>query len=217
MTFIKICGIKNEEDALATAEAGADFIGLVFAASPRQVTPALAVKITTALKKNKARAKSVGVFVNAPAPTVRKIADACHLDWIQLSGDESWEYGAELGRPMIKVIKFSRNEPLEAVGRQMNDGKKMMGKNKYMFLLDSSTADKYGGTGMTFDWNLAKPIAERFPVIIAGGLNPGNVGRAIKLIKPWGVDVSTGVETKGAKDMKKIIQFIEAVNEADET
>jgi len=217
MTFIKICGIKNEEDALATAEAGADFIGLVFAASPRQVTPALAVKIKTALKKNKARAKSVGVFVNAPAPTVRKIADACHLDWIQLSGDESWEYGAELGRPMIKVIKFSRNEPLEAVGRQMNDGKKIMGKNKYMFLLDSSTADKYGGTGITFDWKLAKPIAERFPVIIAGGLNPGNVGRVIKLIKPWGVDVSTGVETKGAKDMKKIIQFIEAVNEADET
>ena len=215
MTYIKICGIKNEEDALVTAEAGADFIGLVFATSPRQVTPALAAKITTALKKTKTKAKSVGVFVNTPAPTVRKIADACHLDWVQLSGDESWEYGAELGRPLIKVIKVNQNERPESIGRQMNDGKKIMGKNEHMFLIDTTSEDKYGGTGITFNWNLAQPIAEKYPVIIAGGLNAGNVGRAIKLIKPWGVDVSTGVETKGAKDMKKIIRFIEAVREAD--
>jgi phosphoribosylanthranilate isomerase len=90
-----------------------------------------------------------------------------------------------------------------------------MGEQKHMFLLDSSDNEKYGGTGRTFDWNLAKLVAEKFPVIIAGGLNPENVGRVIKLIKPWGVDVSTGVETKGAKDVKKIIKFIEAVRDAD--
>jgi phosphoribosylanthranilate isomerase len=215
MTAIKICGIKNEEDALATAEASADFIGLVFATSPRQVTPALAGKITAALKKSKAKAKAVGIFVNMPAPTVRKIADACHLDWVQLSGDESWEYCVELSRPVIKVIKVSKNYQPEPVGKLLTYGMDIIGGQKHIFLLDANEKDKYGGTGMTFDWNLAKPIVEKFPIIIAGGLNPGNVGRAIKLIKPWGVDVSTGVETKGEKDMKKIIKFIKAVREAD--
>ena len=215
MTYIKICGIKNEEDALAAAEAGADFIGVVFATSLRQVTPADAEKITSSLKKNKAKAKCVGVFVNERMPTVRKIADTCRLDWVQLSGDESWEYCVELARPLIKAVKFSSKEPAEKIIKHISDGKKTMGKNKYMFLLDTAASDKYGGTGMTFDWNLAKPIAEKFPVIIAGGLNPGNVGRAIKILKPWGVDVSTGVETKGVKDMKKVIMFIEAVREAD--
>lgn len=216
MTYIKICGIKNEEDALAAAEAGADFIGVVFATSPRQVTPADAEKIASSLKKSKAKAKCVGVFVNERMPTVRKIADTYRLDWVQLSGDESWEYCAELARPVIKVVKFGRNEQVETIIKQLSDGKNTMGKNKHIFLLDTASPDKYGGTGMTFDWSLAKPITGQLQVIIAGGLNPGNVGRAIKILKPWGVDVSTGVETKGIKDMKKVIKFIEAVREADE-
>ncbi len=215
MTYIKICGIKNEDDALAAVEAGADFIGVVFATSPRQVTPAQAEKITSSLKKTKAKTKCVGVFVNERMPTVRKIADACRLDWVQLSGDESWEYCVELARPIIRAIRFCRNEQAETISRQLNEGKKIMGRNKYMVLLDTAAPDKYGGTGTTFDWNIARPIVKQFQVIIAGGLNPGNVGRAIKILKPWGVDVSTGVETKGAKDMKKAIKFIEAVREAD--
>jgi len=215
MTAIKICGIKNEEHALAAAEAGADFIGLVFANSPRQVTPALAEKIVSILKKNKARVKAVGVFVNMPAPTVRKIADTCGLDWSQMSGDEPWEYCLELSHPVIKVIRVSRNNRAESVNQHLEIGAQILAGQKHMFMLDASDGEKYGGTGLTFDWNLARPIAEKFPVIIAGGLNPENVGRAIKLIKPWGVDVSTGVETKGAKDMKKIIRFIEAVRRVD--
>jgi phosphoribosylanthranilate isomerase len=215
MTYIKICGIKSEDDALAAAEAGADFIGVVFATSPRQITPAEAEKITSSLKKNKTNVKCVGVFVNERMTTVRKIADACRLDWVQLSGDESWEYCAELARPIIRAVRFGRNDRAETIGRQLNEGKKIMGKNKYILLLDTAAPDKYGGTGMTFDWNLAKPIVKQLQVIIAGGLNPGNVGRAVKILKPWGVDVSTGVETKGAKDMKKVIKFIEAVREAD--
>jgi phosphoribosylanthranilate isomerase len=215
MTFIKICGIKNEELALATAEAGADFIGMVFAESPRQVTPAIAAKIVSSLKKSRAKVRVVGVFVNTPAPTARKIADSCRLDWVQLSGDEPWEYCLELARPVIKVIRVSRNYRPEQACADMAYGAKLLSGQKYIFLLDSNAGEKYGGTGMTFDWNLARPIAERFPIIIAGGLSPGNVGRAIKLIKPWGVDVSTGVETKGVKDMKKIVNFIEAVRKAD--
>jgi phosphoribosylanthranilate isomerase len=215
MTYVKICGIKNEEDALGAAEAGADFIGLMFATSPRQVTPLQAAKVTAALKKNKTKVESVGVFVNERIPTIRKITETCHLDWVQLSGDESWEYCAELDYPFIKAIRLSGSERAESVKQQISKGKKLTGGIKHVIHLDTMAQDKYGGTGRTFDWTLARPIAEKYPAIIAGGLNPGNVGRAIKLLKPWGVDVSTGVETKGVKDMKKIIKFIEAVREAD--
>jgi len=215
MTYVKICGIKNEEDALGAAEAGADFIGLMFATSPRQVTPAQAAKVTAALKKNKVSVEYVGVFVNERIPTVRKITETCHLDRVQLSGDESWEYCGELNLPFIKAIRLSSNERAESINQEINRGKKLLGNRKHLIHLDTAVQGKYGGTGITFDWTLAKTIVDKYDVIIAGGLNPGNVGRAIKLLKPWGVDVSTGVETKGVKDMKKIIRFIEAVREAD--
>ena len=215
MTFIKICGIKSEDIALGAAKAGADYIGLVFATSPRQVLPNLAIKITTALKTNKAKTQTVGVFVNMPVLIVKKFTAACQLEWAQLSGDENWEYCHELAEPFIKVIKIHRYESVEWVDKLINEGNQMIGKNKYMFLLDTAAQDKYGGTGSTFDWQLAKPIAEKYPIIIAGGLNPDNVGGAIKTLKPWGVDVSTGVETNGVKDMKKIVKFIEAVRKAD--
>jgi phosphoribosylanthranilate isomerase len=215
MTYVKICGIKNEEDALAASKAGANFIGLMFASSPRQVTPEQALKVTAALKKNRAKVKSVGVFVNERITTVRKIVETCRLDWVQLSGDESWEYCTELSLPFIKAIRLNSNELAESVKQQIDEGEKITGKQKHLIHLDTMEQDKYGGTGKTFEWTLAKPIAEKYPVILAGGLNPENVGRAIKLLKPWGVDVSTGVETKGVKDMKKVIKFIEAVSEAD--
>ncbi len=216
MTRIKICGIKNEEQALAVAEAGADFIGLVFAQSTRQVTPARAEKIVAALKKNKTAAKVVGVFVNAHVGTVNRIAERCHLDWVQLSGDEPWEYCRELGRPVIQVIRVSWNRKPEQVCRDLDYGTKLLKKQKHIFMLDSSARERYGGTGRKFDWKLAVPVAREFPVIIAGGLAPNNVAEAIKVISPWGVDVSSGVETKGVKDMDKIKKFIEAVREADD-
>jgi phosphoribosylanthranilate isomerase len=216
MIKIKICGIKEEGHALAIAEAGADFIGLVFAQSPRQITPARAQKIVTALKKNKATAEVVGVFANAHSGTVNRIADTCNLDWVQLSGDEPWQFCRGLTRPIIKVIRVSRNYKPEPVCADLTYGTRLLGDQKCLFLLDSNVRDKYGGTGQTFDWNLAKPIASQFPVIVAGGMTPDNVARAIKIISPWGVDVSTGVETKGVKDIAKIMKFIEAVRRADD-
>jgi len=216
MTRIKICGIKNEEQALAVAGGGADFIGLVFARSRRQVTPARAEKIVAELKKNKAAVEVVGVFVNARLDTVNRIAERCHLDWVQLSGDEPWEYCRELARPVIKVVRVSRNRKPEQACKDLDYGTKLLKKQKHIFMLDSSARERYGGTGRKFDWQLAVPIAREFPVIIAGGLNPGNVTEAIRVISPWGVDVSSGVETKGVKDMDKVRKFIEAVRGADE-
>jgi len=216
MTRIKIDGIKKEEQALAAAEAGVDFIGMVFAHSPRQVTPAQAEKITAALKKSGATVEVVGVFVNAHVGTVNRIAERCNLDWVQLSGDEPWEYCRELARPVIQVIRLSRNQKAEQVCKDLAYGTKLLNKQKHIFLIDSNIKGRYGGTGRKFDWKLAVPIAREFPVIVAGGLTPGNVAEAIRVISPWGVDVSTGVETKGVKDMEKIKKFIKAVRGADE-
>jgi phosphoribosylanthranilate isomerase len=215
MTAVKICGIKTVEFALATAGSGADIIGLVFAGSPRQVTPAVAGKIVAALEKNRLPVKTAGVFVNMPAQIVNKIADSCRLDWVQLSGDETWEYCRNIAYPIIKAVRLNRNSKAEAVIKNLERGAQVLAGQKYTFLLDSGAGDKYGGTGTAFDWTLAKPAAERFPVIIAGGLDPQNVNQVIRLIKPWGVDVSTGVETEGVKDMNKIVEFIETVRQAD--
>ena len=215
MTHIKICGIKEESHALAIAEAGVDFIGLVFAHSPRQVTPARAEKIVSALKKANTKTEVVGVFVNTPVSRANKIADFCHLDWVQLSGNEPWGYCRDLATPVIKVIRVSRHQKPEQVCADLTYGTKILKTHKHLFLLDSNVRERYGGTGKTFDWNLAKSIVKQFTAIAAGGLTPANVAEAIRTIAPWGVDVSSGVETRGVKDMAKISKFIEAVRKAD--
>ena len=216
MTRIKIDGIKTEEQALAAVEAGADFVGMIFAQSPRQITPARAEKIVTSVKNAKINVQTVGVFVNAHVGTVNRIAERCGLDWVQMSGDEPWEYCREVARPVIQVIRVSRNREPEQVCKDLAYGTRLLGEKKHIYLIDSNVPGRYGGTGVRFDWSLAVPIAREFPVIIAGGLTPENVGEAIKTISPWGVDVSSGVETKGVKDMDKIKTFILAVRKADE-
>lgn len=215
MTRIKICGIKEESHAIAITKAGADFIGLVFAPSPRQITTHYAKKIIELLRRRKNATEVVGVFVNTEVGKVKRTADFCGLDWVQLSGDEPWEFCRELDRPVIKAIRVSRNYKPEKIIKDLSYGEKLLAKQKHLFLIDSNSPDRFGGTGRPFNWNLARPIAEKFPVIIAGGLTPENVREAIHVIHPWGVDVSTGVETRGIKDMDKIIKFINAVKNID--
>jgi phosphoribosylanthranilate isomerase len=215
MTYIKICGIKTEEHALAAAKAGADFIGMVFTTSPRQVTPVAARKIVATLKKAYPKIKTVGVFVNTSAAIVQNTAESCDLDWVQLHGNEPWQYCLELARPVIKVIRVARNYSPAIICDNLTLGSKLLAGQPYLFMLDTSVKDKFGGTGSAFDWSQARLIAERFPVIVAGGLNPQNVAAAVEMIAPWGVDVSSGVETKGVKDLSKIGKFIKAVRDAD--
>jgi phosphoribosylanthranilate isomerase len=214
-TRVKICGIRDKTHALAAVEAGADFIGLVFAPSQRQVSPAKACEIASAVKKSNDTAKVVGVFVNAPSSQVNELADFCALDWVQLSGDESWEYCHEVVRPVIKAIRIDQQSP-EELYAELSAGSKLLPAQGFITLLDSQVEGKYGGTGESFNWNLAQEVAKRFPVIVAGGLDPKNVARLIERVAPWGVDVSSGVETRGVKDMSKIKAFIEAVRKADE-
>jgi len=215
MTRVKICGITEESHALAAVEAGADFIGLVFAPSSRRITPAKAYEIASAVKKNSNTTKVVGIFVNAPQSMVNKVADFCGLDWIQLSGDESWEYCRDVIKPIIKAIPVEQQSP-EEIYAKLSAGSKLLSTQRFITLLDSQANGKYGGTGLTFDWEIAQQVARRFPVIIAGGLNSENVAQAIEMVAPWGVDVSSGVEVDGIKSPAKIRAFIEAVRRTDE-
>jgi len=215
MTRVKICGITEESHALAAVGAGADFIGLVFAPSSRRITPAKAYEIASAVKKNSNTTKVVGIFVNAPQSMVNKVADFCGLDWIQLSGDESWEYCRDVIKPIIKAIPVEQQSP-EEIYAKLSAGSKLLSTQRFITLLDSQANGKYGGTGLTFDWEIAQQVARRFPVIIAGGLNSENVAQAIEMVAPWGVDVSSGVEVDGIKSPAKIRAFIEAVRRADE-
>ncbi len=216
MTCVKICGIKEEAHALVAAEAGADFIGLVFAHSPRQVTPVQAEKIVSAVKQSGYTTKVIGVFVNITAEVVNKTADICHLDQVQLSGDESWEYCTEIKHPLIKAVRVSRRQGPQGISDILAHGAKILADRKHVYLLDAKVKGKYGRTGTAFDWSLAQQAAEKFPIIIAGGLTPENVAQAIKTAAPWGVDVSSGVEVAGVKHVARIRAFIRAVRKCDE-
>ena len=199
MTHVKICGIKEKAHALAAIEAGGDFIGLVFALSRRQVTPKQAQGIVDAVKNYTEATAMVGLFVNTPADEVNKIAAYCNLDWVQLSGDESWEYCREITRPLIKAVRVKPGQNPQELCANLATGARILSSQRHVYLLDSQVEGVYGGTGTTFDWNLARQAAEQFPVIIAGGLTAENVAQVIKTATPWGVDVSSGVETGGLR------------------
>ncbi|MFZ0562326.1 MAG: phosphoribosylanthranilate isomerase [Terriglobales bacterium] len=259
MTWIKICGITNLDDALASSDAGADALGFVFTSrSARHVTLETARAI---IAKLPASMEKVGVFVNQTVEQVRDAAKQLGLTAVQLHGDESTEFSRTLFqglangsvRPKIfrawpaKIFDTPAEktvgwdpvaaglvEPDEAYkGKRVH--KIHVAKNGDLFLethgfrpgvvsgvlLDSSTAEKRGGTGEPFDWERVQPwagiINSISKLIVAGGLRPGNVQEAIHLLHPWGVDVSTGVESEpGKKDHRKVRAFVQAVRAMEE-
>lgn len=215
MTKVKVCGISEVVHARAAAEAGADFIGVVFAPSRRQVTPQRAKEIALTVKSLSPSPSVVGVFVNAAAAEVNQVADYCGLDWVQLSGDEPWEYFKQMQRPFIKAILVPGGAIAEGILADISFGCELLGRD-FIVLLDSHVEGSYGGTGQAFDWGLAGQVAEKVPVVIAGGLSADNVGQAIEMAGPWGVDVSSGVESDGVKDPAKIRDFVLAARLADE-
>ncbi len=216
MTKVKICGLSEIEPALVASQAGADFIGLVFAPSRRQVSPQKALPLVETIHSLANRPAAVGVFVNLAAQEVNDIAEHCRLDWVQLSGDETWDYCQEIKKPIIKVIHVSSGQKSEEILADIEAGHRLLPEKKLVCLLDSPVGDTYGGTGQVFNWQLAQKVSDRFPVMVAGGLTPANVGQLVKEVRPWGVDVSTGVETNGQKDASKISAFVQAVRRAEE-
>ena len=199
MIRIKICGICDLDSARAAVEAGADMIGFHFCKSDRRVSPADAKAILDELM---VRPKIVGVFIDEDPDEVRRIAELVDLDLVQLHGSEP--PGFDAGRPVMKVLK-------------VRDGN-VPGTDDWPdpIMLDSWSADQRGGTGQTWDWEVARPLLASRQVFIAGGLEPGNVGKVVSQFKPYGVDVSSGVEARvRVKDPEKLRAFIRAVRLAE--
>ncbi len=211
MTRIKICGLSGVEDAIA----GADFIGLVFAPGRRQISPDKARQLAEAFKRLSPVPEVVGVFVNSPVDEVNRTAAYCLLDRVQLSGNEDGDYCRRIERPLIKVVHVAATTEADHILEELEALRRLGLENEPIYMLDTKTGGAFGGSGQVFDWRLAAAAAARFPVVIAGGLSPANVGRLIEQVKPWAVDVSSGVETNGLKDAAKIMNFIEAVRNAD--
>jgi phosphoribosylanthranilate isomerase len=214
VTKIKICGLSEIQHAVAAVEADADFLGLVFAPSRRQVSIEKAMPIAKEVHAMSTLQIVVGVFTNSTADEVNRIADCCNLDWIQLSGDETWDYCQQIERPIIKTVHVSSAKTAEEIASEIAMGYRLLPRHDFVCLVDSEVGYAYGGTGQAFDWKLAKEVSARFPVIIAGGLTPANVSQLVKAVRPWGVDVSTSVESNGRKDIAKIKEFIQTVRTA---
>ncbi|HZR28951.1 MAG TPA: phosphoribosylanthranilate isomerase [Terriglobales bacterium] len=215
MTWIKICGTTCLEDALLSAEAGADALGFIFTESPRRIEPECAREIIMELP---ARIEKAGVFVNPSLEYVRKVAQLTGITRIQLQGDER----PDLIRAVEKSLPSRRITKGIGVDGHLREALVALnGSAIDTILLDSGSAAQRGGTGKVFDWRAAKEaIAQSgldFRWIVAGGLTPENVGEAIQLFRPWGVDVVSGVESRpGKKDANKLRQFVAAARAATE-
>src|SRR5262245_46320277 len=201
--LVKICGITRDEDAEVAVECGAGALGFVFwPESPRQIDPNKAWKIISALPPF---VTPVGVFVNQPAEFVNEVSSQIGLGAVQLHGDENVEYAATIRCPILKAIPASQS-----------DAAIDLWPPRAIVLLDAHDPIRRGGTGMTIDWTRAAQIASRRRVVLAGGLTPANVADAIARVKPFGIDVSSGVESvPGIKDHNKMRSLFAAVDGDD--
>ncbi len=204
-TRIKICGITRIEDALAAAHLGTDAIGLVFwPQSARAIAPAKAREIVAALPPF---ISSVGVYVDPEAEWVEQTAAVAGLNLLQFHGDESPEFCSQFSLPYIKAVRVRAGVDLLQYATRYSSARGL--------LLDSYVEGTPGGTGDAFNWSLI-PQRMPLPLILSGGLHPGNVAAAIKQVQPWAVDVSSGVEaTKGIKDAEKIAAFMQGVRNSE--
>jgi phosphoribosylanthranilate isomerase len=241
MTHVKICGITNLDDALAAVEAGADLLGFVFfSRSPRCIDPERAGEIVATLRQRGSTPRFVGVFVDESLERMRAIAATAQLDMAQLHGNESPEMVRDLSSlgvetPSYKTTPDQSGFPAPFTGRsrfiavralrprdeaeaqaQVAEYRVAVNGNIPAFIVDAFDAQRFGGTGARADWDIAARIAREFPILLAGGLNVDNVTEAIRAVRPWGVDVSSGVErAPGLKDHDRVRRFIHEAKSVD--
>ncbi|HMA34871.1 MAG TPA: phosphoribosylanthranilate isomerase [Chloroflexia bacterium] len=223
---VKICGLREPAPVRAAAAAGAELIGFVFAPSKRQVAPAVAAVLIAALRQEwgAAAPRCVGLFVNEAPATIAGVVAACGLDLVQLCGDEP--PGAAtlvaIGVPVIRMLRPSSGDAAELAAQiaawqaAAEAADALAGPvrgpwgRRLLIGLDAPQAGAYGGTGRLADWTLAADLAAQQPIMLAGGLTPANVAAARAAVRPWAVDVSSGVETAGRKDPALIQAFVAA-------
>jgi phosphoribosylanthranilate isomerase len=218
MTKIKICGLSNVEDALAAADAGADFLGIIFEPHSQRCLDADDAK--TLVQSFRARWQKeeprwVGVFANQPLEEVNHLLAYCNMDMAQLSGHESPEYCGQLVRPALKVFHVRNDTPAQEVMKEVKRSLTVYQDSGHMCMLDTFKQGLLGGTGQVFDWEVAQALAHDHSFLLAGGLRPDNVSEAMRQVRPWGLDISSGVETDGQKDAAKIAEFITQVRQTD--
>lgn len=208
MVRVKICGITNIEDALASCEYGADAIGFIFhRKSPRFVDPDTAREIVKAIPPF---VTTVGVFVDEDAGTINDIVKTVGLQVVQLHGNEPPEFCKNIKGKIIKTFRIKGARVINIGRGEQGVNKEMERYNVSAYLLDTYKEDVEGGTGITFNWGVARDAAKAGKIILAGGLTPENVQQAINIAMPYAVDVSSGVEERpGKKDLKKVMEFIE--------
>jgi phosphoribosylanthranilate isomerase len=208
--------MRDAYHAGVAADAGADYFGLVFVEGVRrQLSLEQALDVLREYRdSHDGGPKIVGLFANQPASFVNRIVEACGLDLVQLCGDETMDYWRSLDVPVIRQVKVrddgNPDAEVERVCRLV-DAAVSTGN---MVQLDKHDAGSLGGTGKAFDWGIAREVAKRYEVMLAGGLSPENVADAISVVHPWAVDVSSGVETGGVKDAARIAAFADAVRRA---
>lgn len=204
MTRVKICGITSVQDAAAAVDAGADALGFVFVpGTPRVISPEVAEQIVAGLPPF---VTTVGVFVDQPLEEILSVIIRCRLQAVQLHGNEPETFSRRIPVKVIKAIRVRDAADLRGIGTYP----------AHAFLLDAFVEGQPGGTGTTISWDLARQAIGRVPVILSGGLRPENVAQAVRAVRPYAVDVSSGVETSpGRKDHRKVREFIAAVREAD--
>ncbi len=207
MTIVKICGITMLDDAYAAVEAGADYVGFNFyQRSPRHIEPFVCAEIGSALDAACPQVRRVGVFVNASVEEIRHTLQRCRLDLAQLHGDES---PAIFGQLTPAAYKAFRGVPEQMTGYERDVPPAA--------LVDAALHQNYGGSGIKADWNAASRLARQVPIMLAGGLTPENIAEAIHQVRPWGVDVASGVESApGRKDRKRMQAFVAAVRSVDQ-
>lgn len=198
---VKICGLTRVEDVKSAIEAGADAVGFVFTRSPRRISVETATRLVNYVPKGVLR---VGLFLNQDRSEIRKVVSSVPLDVLQFHGSETEQECNAFGLPWLKAVAMENTESARQAERDF--------PNAMGLLLDSHTAGKRGGSGKIFDWTLSRPLS--MPVWLAGGLNADNVARAIRIVRPFAVDVSSGVEVSpGIKDTSRMTAFIKAVRE----
>ncbi|HUU49790.1 MAG TPA: phosphoribosylanthranilate isomerase [Nitrospinota bacterium] len=208
MVKIKICGITNLEDALFAAECGADALGFVqYKKSPRYIEKKRAKEI---IEKLPPFIKTVGVFVNSDLNVILETASNCSFDLVQLHGDEDLKFCKEIKKKirLIKAFRIKNRDSIKDISK--------FSSLVNTFLIDTHLEGKYGGTGICFDWSIVREAKKYGNIILAGGLNRENISLVLRNIKPYGVDVSSGVEiSPGVKDKKKVEAFIKTIKEME--